>query len=114
MRKSYGNILTLLVALVLSTSAYSSGWSGVSTVERIYALDNHRVLIKLSDFANPDNCSTDSNGDVIINSETHSNWFSMLLAAYMSGKTVDIYVASTCTTIWADTSYADVGHVRLR
>ena len=109
-------IVCLVSIFVLSYSANSyseAGWSGEATVVGIYSVDENRSLIKLSNFANPHNCSIISGGDVIVNPTTQKSAFSMFLSAYMSGKPVNVYVKANCTTIWPNTSFADLHHVRL-
>ena len=106
-------IVVLGIVMTFNVSA-GAGWSGKTTITGIYALDGERVLIKLSSFSNPGDCATNDNGDVIINSNTHKNWFAMALSAYAASKPVDFYVGASCTDIWAGTSYASVGHMRLR
>ena len=91
-----------------------AGWSGEAKITGIYALDENRVLIKLSRFNNPGGCAVNASGDVIINSTTHKNWFSMALSAYAASKPVNLYVIDSCTKVWANTSYAKVGHFRLK
>ncbi len=111
--KKIFDILVILVLLSFANSSLSAGWSGNATVTGIYVLNENRVLIKLSSFSNPDNCQTNEQGDVVLNPTTQKAWFTVLLSAYMAKKTVDIYVTSNCTPIWGNTSYADIGHVRL-
>ena len=108
-----------LTSLLISKNALAdvtpkAGWSGVSTITGIYAIDAERVLIKLSNFANPGNCAVNNSGDVIINSVTHRNWFAMALSAYTASKPVDFYLSSSCTPLWSGTSFANVGHMRLK
>lgn len=106
--------LIMLGALVSFNTLAAAGWSGISTITSIYAIDDERVLIKLSSFTNHGECDTNGNGDVIINSITHKNWFAMVLSAYAASKPVEFYVADSCTPIWVNTSYANVGHMRLK
>lgn len=101
-----------LVALAGNSHA-GAGWSGDATVTGIYTLSETMAIVKLSSFTNPDNCLTDEAGDVFINPTTQKTWFAVLLSAYMASKRVNLYVAG-CRPIWANTSYAEVGHVRLR
>lgn len=108
-------LIFAFIGFTLSFTTFAgAGWGGKATITGIYALDDERVLIKLSHFANPGNCAISSNGDVIINSVTHKNWFSMALSAYAASKPVDFYTNGACTAIWANTSYTKVGHMRLR
>ena len=104
----------MLGVLVSFNTLGATGWSGKSTITGIYALDGESVLIKLSSFTNPAGCDINSSGDIIINSNTHKNWFAMALSAYAAAKPVDFYTNGTCTPIWANTSYANVGHMRLK
>jgi len=99
--------------LLFSTVAFCAGWSGKATVEEMYALSETHVIFKLSSFSNPDNCQVNSAGHVILNPTTQKTWLTMLLTAYAAQKTVNIYVRSSCTPIWANTSYADIHHVKL-
>ena len=103
----------ILGVLVSFNTLATSGWSGKATITGIYALDDERVLLKLSSFINRGECDINSSGDVIINSITHKNWFAMALSAYAASKPVDFYVTG-CTVVWANTSYAKVGHMRLK
>ncbi|MEC4729040.1 hypothetical protein HWQ46_26360 [Shewanella sp. D64] len=91
----------------------TAGWSGRAEVTGIYTLNESTTLIKLSTFSNPNDCQINSGGDVRINPSVDKNWMNMFLAAYMSGKPVNVYVSAACTGVWAGTSYATVGHVRL-
>ncbi|MBW8184281.1 hypothetical protein K0625_11395 [Shewanella sp. NR704-98] len=91
----------------------AAGWSGRAEVTGIYTLNESTALIKLSTFSNPNSCQINSSGDVRINPSVDKNWMSMFLAAYMSGKPVDVYVTAACTGVWAGTSFTTVGHVRL-
>ena len=104
----------MLGVFVSFNTLAAAGWSGKSTITGIYALDGEKVLIKLSSFTNSAGCDINSSGDVIINSSTHKNWFAMALSAYAASKPVDFYVNGKCTRVWANTSYANVGHMRLR
>lgn len=110
-------IKTVFLILMLSSAksfAASAGWSGKADVTGIYVLNENIALIKLSTFTNPGECAVDSNGDVILNPTTQKVWFTALLSAYMSGKTVNIYVGSGCKqTHWPSPSYGTIGHVRL-
>jgi hypothetical protein len=104
----------ILLTLPFSQNVWANaGWSGKATITGLYALDNNKVLRKLSNFTNPAQCSVNSSGDFIINSSTHANWFSMLLIAYSASRTINVYTNGNCETVWANTSYAQVGHVRL-
>lgn len=107
-------ITMVLFFIVAQNYSYAvAGWSGLATVKGIYTLDENRALIKLSNFTNPHGCKINESGDVIVNPTTQKTWFSVLLTAYMGKKTVNIYVNSACTEVWAETSYATIGHVRL-
>ncbi|TQV74248.1 hypothetical protein FKG94_16730 [Exilibacterium tricleocarpae] len=112
MIRKIGFLLAITTSLV-TYQASAAGWSGEATIEGIYAVNDTTVIITLSSFTNPDNCQVNENGHVILNPATNKTWFSLLLAAYAAKKTVNIFVASTCTTVWENTSYADVAHVRL-
>jgi hypothetical protein len=107
-------VTILLVVIVSFETLAAAGWSGKSTITGIYALDDEKVLIKLANFNNPGGCDINSSGDVIINSKTHKNWFAMALSAYAASKPVEFYVTANCTPYWANTSFAQVGHMRLR
>ncbi|BCL72178.1 hypothetical protein VINI7043_26615 [Vibrio nigripulchritudo ATCC 27043] len=108
-------VFIIVFGLLFSLNSFAAaGWSGKATITGIYALDGDKVLIKLSSFNNPGGCAVNSSGDVMINSTTHKNWFSMALSAYAASKPVDFYVVDSCTKVWANTSYANVGHMRLR
>lgn len=108
-------LASIILGLLISFNTLAgAGWSGTATITGIYALDEDRVLIKLSSFSNPASCAVNSSGDVIINSSTHKNWFSMALAAYAASKPVEFYVRHTCSIVWANTSFANVGHMRLK
>jgi hypothetical protein len=103
-------VIAMLLPLLANGAA---GWSGSAEVTGIYTLNESTALIKLSTFSNPNNCLINSGGDVRINPSVDKNWMSMFLAAYMSGKPVNVYVSAACTGVWTGTSFATVGHVRL-
>jgi len=106
-------IVAVLSGISISSFAANAGWSGEATIQSFYALNDDAVLIKLSSFNNPGGCSTNSSGDIIVNPNTEKTWFTLLLSAYMAGKTVNIYVVNACTPYWAGTDYAEIGHVRV-
>jgi len=107
-------LITIMLGVFISFNTLAAaGWSGKATITGIYALDSDRVLIKISSFTNPSGCDINSSGDVIINSKTHQNWFAMALSAYAASKPVDFYV-NGCTPVWANTSLANVRHMRLK
>ncbi|WP_419227326.1 hypothetical protein [Alteromonas sp. OM2203] len=108
------NIFFCIAMLLMpAVSHAAAGWTGKATVTSIYSLDKEKVLLSLSSFPNPGNCQVNSSGDVIINSQTHPAWFSMALTAYTTGAPVNLYIVNSCTTVWANTSFANVGHFRL-
>jgi hypothetical protein len=104
-------IIAFLGTLSLNSFAGNAGWSGEATITSIYALHDDAVLIKLSSFKNPGGCSTNSSGHIMVSPNSEKTWFTLLLSAYMAGKTVDIYVTSDCTPYWANTGFAEIGHV---
>jgi hypothetical protein len=106
--------ITIMLGALVSFNAFAAaGWSGKATITGVYALDDELVLLKLSSFNNTVGCDINSSGHVIINSNTHKNWFAMALSAYAASKPVDFYVTG-CTPVWANTSFAKVGHMRLK
>jgi len=107
-------IMYLFCFLFVVNPVHAAGWSGDATVTGIYTLHENSAIVKLSTFSYPHNCLTNNDGDVFINPTTQKTWFTVLLSAYMANKTVSIYVTDNCIPIWAETSYAEVGHVRLR
>lgn len=108
-------ISSLLFAslIILSTNINATGWTGETTVTEIYALSETQVIIKLSSFNNPNNCSVNEAGHAIINPSTNKAWFSMILAAYASKQKVNFFVSDICIPIWPSTSFAETIHVRL-
>ncbi len=112
MKKLLGLTLLGLVCISGNINA-AQGWSGIVTVTGIYTLGETRAIIKLSNFTNPNNCLTNTDGDVFLNPTTNKSWYTVLLSAYMSKSSVNIYVSASCTPIWTGTSYGDIGHVRL-
>jgi hypothetical protein len=107
--------LLLMVALIITTFQChaGAGWSGKATVSSIYAMNENAAIVKLSNFSNPQGCNIQASGDVFINPTTQKTWFTLLLSAYMAGKSVDIYVTASCQSYWANTDFAVIGHVRL-
>jgi len=116
-RKIFSSTALLLGILSLFSSRVAiaaPGWSGDVRVTGIYTLDEGRAIVKLSSFPNPNGCLTNADGDLFLNPTAQKTWFTMLLTAYTAKQTVNIYVFPSCTSVWAGTSYADIGHVRLR
>lgn len=110
------NLIKLVAILFLifrSLQASAAGWSGEARVTQLYAITPDLVLVKLESFTNPDRCATTNDADIIFNAKLNQPWFAMLLAAYMSGKKVSIYVNGTCTPWWTGTSFSEAGHVVL-
>lgn len=102
--------------MVFSATAFAStaGWYHDASVNEVYILDKNRALVKLSTASTNNRCDINGSGDVFFNPSANPEWYSALLAAYMSGKSVSIYYTATCTGVWSGTSYANIGHVRLR
>ena len=90
----------------------NAGWSGNAKIISMYTLNENMAILKLSTFSNPHSCLTGSQGDVFLNPSANKSWYSLLMAAFMANKTVDIYVKDSCTNIWS-LSFADVYHVRV-
>ena len=72
------------------------------------------ALIKLSSSNNPHGCKTDYRGSAIINPKTQPAWYSALLAAYIGGKPVNLWLTTTCQEVWSGVSYPKVGHVYMQ
>lgn len=108
--------ISILSLILFSATAFTStaGWYHNVGVSEIYLLDKNRALVKLSKASGENRCDINGSGDVFFSPSANPEWYSALLAAYMSGKNVSIYYSATCTGIWSGTSYANVGHVRLR
>jgi len=104
--------------LTLSSISVAGGWAATEgnsvKVTGIYTLSETRAIVKLSSFAYAHGCKTNSNGDVFLDPSLNKSWYSALLTAYVSGKPVNVYVGDLCVPIWAGTSYASIGHVRLQ
>lgn len=114
--RNFINIVVLFctATAVTSTNALAEqGWSGKASITKIFAVDNNRILLKLSDFENPGNCAVSHHGDVYLETDSHPNWYTMALAAYMGGKTVNLYLHDVCLPIWEGTSFAKIGHFTL-
>lgn len=111
----FKKISSLIAALLITTSAnsYATGWSGEATVVQIYLLYPTQALIKLSNFNNPTNCLVNSEGHLFFNPTTHKEFLSLFMTAYAAKTKVNIYVTDQCVPLWAGTSYAEVGHVKL-
>ncbi len=106
-------VLVSFFSLVSASSYAEAGWSGKATITSIYAMNENAAIVKLSNFSNPHACKTQDGGDIFINPNTQKTWFTLLLSAYMAGKSVDIWVTANCIPYWAGTDFAEIGHVRV-
>ncbi|OZY86768.1 hypothetical protein CBP51_07085 [Cellvibrio mixtus] len=111
----FKKLLTIGIISLLIASNYSNagGWSGIATVDEIYALNPTQVIVKLSTFSNPHACLVNADGQVIFNPSTNKEFLSIFLAAQASGRKVNVFVGDTCTPVWNNTSYADIIHVKI-
>ncbi|PKF76444.1 hypothetical protein CW749_26980 [Vibrio sp. vnigr-6D03] len=115
MKKSIFFIVLILISQSVSAAA---GWTGKVKVTGIFTLTETQTLVRFSSFNNPGKCSVNGGhlpdaGHVVFDSSKEKSWFSLFLTASASQKDVDVYVVDKCTPIWAGSSYAQVGHVRI-
>ncbi|MFB2659817.1 hypothetical protein HG547_04450 [Shewanella sp. DNRA4] len=102
----------VLVFISFSCSSAQMGWSGKAKITKLYAVSDDWLLIKLSSSANPSECKTTADGDILIYPNTQKTFYNLLLAAHMAGREVDIFIIPPCgTTHWEGSSFSSVGHV---
>jgi len=106
-------ITFLITLLLLNTHSFAAGWYHNTKITSVYLLDSNRAIVKLSTVSGGNKCSLNDSGDVFFIPSSNQEWYSALLAAYMSEKNVSIYYTDDCIAVWAGTSYANIGHVRL-
>lgn len=109
----------LLCILIFSQYASAgAGWTGKVKVIGIFVLSDTQALVRFSSFNNPGHCNVDGGhlpdaGHVVFDPSQYKDWLSLFLTASATQKDVSVFVIDECTPIWAGSSYAKVGHVRL-
>ncbi|TVZ37409.1 hypothetical protein P886_1750 [Alteromonadaceae bacterium 2753L.S.0a.02] len=104
----------LSTLLLLPAFAVAAGWSGDRKITKLYSVSSTQLLIKLESYPNPNGCSTNESGDIIMDPKGRQESFSILLAAYLADKPVNIYVNDSCAQIWANTGYAGFQHIQVQ
>jgi len=87
--------IIMMLALSVST-AWAADYTGSATIQRISALEGGGGFILWGSWNNVDNCSNPAKWTVGFhssdNAQSQNAKFSMALAAYLSGTTVELYV----------------------
>lgn len=110
------NFLILTLTLLLSSHVIAGGWTGTVKIKNLLLVEETKLLISLSNFNNPDDCYKDdghlkNTGHIVIDPSAKNAAYTLILSAYISQKEVDFFVHD-CTGIWANTAYANFGHIK--
>jgi len=104
----------LLLGMFISNFCLSAGWSGETTINGIYVLNETTAIIQVANFSNPDGCKVNEAGHIYFNPSENKIWLSLILTAYASKSKVDIYV-DNCQSVWGNEyTFANAVHVRLK
>jgi hypothetical protein len=105
-------ILVLSIFAPFTLYAANSGWSGKAKITSLYAVSDTQVLIKLTSFANPMACAVTKDGDIVVNPTTQKTWYSLVLAAHMAGRDINVYIHGDCQGVhWVGPSFGQIGHL---
>lgn len=96
MKNNFGGSMLLkiliMVALVLASISAQAAWSGKKEI-KVLKVQNNGVYLKLKDFSNSDDSIDYSGASTFILGYGENNYqakLSFLLAAYMSGQSVNV------------------------
>ncbi|KJY78519.1 hypothetical protein [Vibrio nigripulchritudo] len=92
-----------LSAALLSTSVYAGGWTSFATPTRV-DIERGNGFMVYGNFGNPGNCTIQNRFYVQKTHPQYKEVYSMVLAAFTSGKRVQVYIHSCNPVGWYSVS----------